>query len=603
MDFSDLKPIDSGGEIEEQIFCQLDYNNDEAVKTCEQLVKVADAINALMNKFGFPIYVDASYYKDVVRSCKPSADLKQTLIPVLSGEYIGPPPLSAICTAMVALYKYFVYYRHEREGRCRCKKSWSTCGVCGEHQYLQGNCQCGKTLVLGILFWIIPVMQKLLRGTTNYPVVSVPNNINIHSSAYEEIELILRLFSNFIVKRSDLGTMVPGDWTRTIIQKVPGFITQDMIKKRNHPEFKKLYDRLLELKQKSSQGYMELTLFTDETHNGSAFDGVQDVFNRTCKNLDVPIREIGITATGSEFQSAPGWDITPVYMGDGYMGITTYNGKTSPVLPGATIREQDFRIIEDEYPSMRIYLCELPSGLTLYDCLDKAKSYYKFWKIQNDHNGSYDSLEDDDKDALEIERRNWIRRMARDLVKIWKDLLTKEFPAGFIRPFKNVANCEIFYEAMEQAAKDDFHLLRFFGSPLPPEFGKPAKPLKKVMLYNYVLPGKKVLVVASSGRSVMGDSYHKSTRCFMDLFESQYTYNTMVQGTVGRSQGYNKQSIVLLREKYHNEITMYKEQGFPPDASNKNFGPRDLIKSKVGRKSKSAIIMPSSILKQGSYSQ
>ncbi len=139
----------------------------------------------------------------------------------------------------------------------------------------------------------------------------------------------------------------------------------------------------------------------------------------------------------------------------------------------------------------------------------------------------------------------------------------------FFRPFLENQPIDDLIEQLK-ILQGDYKIIKYFGSLDKEEFHD--KTIKEVV-DQYISEGDdKILIIAGGGRSRCGDSFPKECATFIDMsVESCCNWNSGLQGTLGRSMGYDKESTCYFLSKYCEDLLQF----INGSDNSKNYGLRD----------------------------
>lgn len=536
-----LHKIGRGGKIDIASFIQHEVTDKESKKVIDDIIDSCEYFNsALEHISAYPnIYLDYSKLKYQDPS---DTGWKESIQPVVEGKFKGVLTKEHILTMIHVMNVW-----HNKPD---------------SNIQIWGACQGAKTIIFDALFAMMPIIELLTNHQVAIPIINVPNNTNLSLSAIKELNVLFAVYDKIQVCQGKAA--VPFNYVRqTIMNKVINTeneaksTVECLVLQRNRSNI----ESFLNLHSKNGHEVGSIICFTDEMHFGSSEYGEINRWLDTYRkvNPDVKVREIGITATPGEALGSGNWVRVNSFISENYCGLTTYHGEKLVTISGRQVKIQEFKVIEDEFPEIEAYL--------------EMRSFKYLRYFVNVGNDSKKKINPDDFSPRE--RKHWMdmhqeykQEFAENIVQIYKSLVTPEFPIAFIRPFQQNIFCQELFDLMQEHLGDDldeYNLLKYFGEK-DDKFGNnrrgEERTIKEVLVDSYVKsPGRFCLVITGSGRSRMGDSYPPQCKHFIDLSESIFHWDTHIQGTSGRSQGFNKQSICFFKRNYVASFKKFLENG------------------------------------------
>jgi hypothetical protein len=526
---------------------EIDKVSDEESKDIgKAVVQSCSWLNDLCDELMPGLRFDTSKLENLLASQHISDAWKETCSPVKKGVYKGSFVKEQALTIFNVLFAYF--NEPDRD------------------IVILGPCQGAKTLVFAVCFLLLPILERLINRRIAIPFITTPSYKNLQLSTLQEVELVSKLYADIDVVYETTGERIHFNYVKEqILSKLgTGEKNWDNVVLCRH---RRQLNEFVESIAKEQQ--CVAINFIDELHHGSKKGSVIDDYEKYLKNTHpgLPLRRIGITATPSETWGIDRWQIIPMWMAPNYVGITIYNGEQLPTLSGQKPKMPELLAIEDEFPEFAKYLdlkeYESPSYFAKKRGIRSCQPWEQILRLHEKYRNQF----------------------AKAVFDIYKAKVTTEHPIFFLRPFAKVINCEDLFKRLEKIAKtegDNYCLLRFFGNALGPEFGNKRHPktVKLVLYDHFINKGKFCLVMTANGRSRMGDSYPKETRHYMDLVQNSCCWDSIIQSTVGRSMGFNKQSICYLRRDYRDAINEFIAGGCYD--KKKPFGPRTIYQDGHG---------------------
>lgn len=397
-----------------------------------------------------------------------------------------------------------------------------------------GACQSAKTIILAGAFLLLPVLGALRDQSTVVPVIDVPNRTNLSLSVVKELESLFSVYSQ--VKITLGRKSLPLQYVRDeIMDKVVRLRTtslptwQCMVFQRNGPAIRQFVNLL-----EQEHGEVMRVRMIDEIHYGSGKKSIQRDMDEPFEDDVDTWRRIGVTATPSENLTQYNWNVVPLWLDERHFtGVTRYNGERLPTISGNEPPLPQMISLEDAFPRLRPFV-----GVKRFDRETKA----------------------------------WQTSLAETLVRIVKDLTTSEYPVVFLRPFNRVACCAGLHARMVEITKGDtdFDFLQYYGDLSVDLFGDGRKTTRstiKEVLLDCFPPGgrKRCLVIAGSGRGQFGDSFPAHVKHFIDLTTSKSFWDAIIQSTLGRAAGFNKESIVYFSQAHLEEFLAFYDGGCKDD--------------------------------------
>lgn len=404
------------------------------------------------------------------------------------------------------------------------------------HQFLNddrdiliwGACQSAKTILLAAGVMLLPAFEYLYRGRRLIPAIDTPNRTNLSLSVVKELETLYAVYN--LVELVIDGDRLPLSYVKENIldhlvkERVSGGMPNwsSLIFQRNNSEIKKFIELM------KGQEIVRVR-FIDEIHYGSGQDSCQAVMDSPFVEDGELWRRIGVTATPSEVFTRFRWSVVPLWIDERhYQGVTRYNGRRLPTLSGEEPKRPTHRVIEDHFPSLGKYL-----GIK------------KFERLQPDQQ----------------------REMASELLKVYKSLVSPEFPVLFVRPLNYCNGLSRLLELMRELNNDpNYQFLKYFDE-LGDEFGidkKTTKRTVKEVLTDEYPPhgGKYCMVISGRGRSQFGDSYPKHVKYFIDLTNKTKSFwDNILQSTEGRAGGFGKESVIYYSQGYIEDFDRFFMDG------------------------------------------
>ena len=518
----------------------------EVVATCHKF-------SAAFQSLGINVRFDPTTLEQRIKH--PDSDWLQHCRPVVQKKFKGTMPDESIWTIALACAVYLQQYVEGEDGE--------------RHIVLWGATQLGKTLVFAGLFLILPILERLLYGRRAIPIINVPDKKNLSASSLKETELVMRLYGDISIhslsQEQGLQLTHVQDIIDDVCRKYPGENRStapglySLVLQRN-PSNEADYRYLASIKEKCPDDYTVID-FTDEIHWGSASKSIMASWQASLEGYRS--RRIGISATPSETWGSYQWVVVPMFVPPTYQGITSYNGIQLPTLDGHIVPIQRIESVEEHFPKLNLDVC-----------LARGKQYLhpsQWYEANSEHSDElWGCMSEEEREGITRRHKLMQRRWAKQIFSIFHELATDDYPIVFLRPFSTIAPCQLLYDYIENWQDDEHQVLKYFGSPLSPVFGEghTQKTLKEVLIDEYVLRHRKCLVLASSGRSRMGDSYPPQCATYIDLAQGvQSDWNTILQGTVGRSQGNFKNSTCYLRQEVASKLKHFIDNGCYDDSS------------------------------------
>jgi hypothetical protein len=475
---------------------------------------------------------------------------------------------------------------------------------------LWGACQGAKTIVFCFLVLFLPVLSKVRDDKLLIPIINCPNQNNLQISTQKELTTLYNLYSNVrFVDRATGKSESLGYVDDILVENLRPTkggegITDwgDLVLQRNLSNIKKFANI------KKSENAI-IVSFTDEIHLGAAVNSVADQMQKDFKecNPDITLRHIGVTATPSEIIESSEWNIIPMFIPANYRGITQYCGQQLPTISGEIPPVQDILVVEREFPNDEEFEnSEKYEDVSVFATSAGNHNHLisRVLKVQADiantrSKSRIDELKKDEKEALDElhpgglkEVKEWHRRhdayrgrFAEWIRHIYLSCVEKEYPFVFLRPFWHVNNCSDLDKRLQGLLDQKKDCVIQFYGPLDDAFA--GRSIREVLIENYYRNNLNGLVLATDGRSKMGDSYPKQCAHYIDLLSTRWCWNTYIQSTSGRSQGFKPKSVCYFTEAYATELLKFIEDGCWDEEMKKKYCQRSVYKDgKRGRPSR-----------------
>lgn len=539
----DLKLKPAVDLTESAMILQPVVTDDDAERIAREVIQSCEFLTHCFKAHGIEGYFDAS---EIEKMVKAGAYLgwKGYIAPVVQGKFKGVFTPEHILTITQVAYRYFEDMEFSSD-------DWTNDQL--RNILVWGSCQGAKTMIFSGCFMILPVMENVISRHCGHdriaiPVINTPNQKNLAVSSRKELESILNLYggvrfvcgqyseplSYVINEILDKHLQSPEDATKTI---------DDFVLQRNRTNIKKFCS----MSAKEYGGKVVGIHLEDEIHHGN---GVGSMLDKTLEkfqeeNPGVLARQIGVTATPAELLSQNKWTLVRMWMPDkGYMGITKYCGMELPTISGKRPPVQKFLCVEDEFPND--------------DGYEDTKAY-------EDITYFADKRELDLEDPWTLEAHMEYKSGFADWVfAAYHDSVDYKHPIFFLRPFRTVENCRDLLGRLTAICKkrnleESHRFLPYFDTPLHKMFGPSTRrrTLREVLIDNFIRAKTYCLVIATDGRSNMGDSFPAECGYYMDLFDDRGNWDIFVQSTAGRSGGFGKDSTCYFRRGYWKWLTQF----------------------------------------------
>lgn len=490
----------------------------------DHLASVVVTLNDAFNEFGIPIRVAAD---DVSDAFLRGRDAVNRFIAGESDGVLHEPQLLTFVEALASIL------------------TGPTMNIA-----INGVTQCGKTGTSNAMYFLGPILY-ILNGEKYATVMLTINRQASYDQTKTEFERFLDLYEFLkFYHRDGEPIVVDGDeffdlsynafWQTIMKAALPRELglnrTTDQIRTRSPAKTQMAGMRkLLDLAKDES---VILALLVDETHFGSEVGGTQaSIFEHILPELKSTTNKnifIGFSATNWELCNLP--NVAQIYhrLGPGYTGFNLFNGQIVDsrvtIKPPIYFSTTDF---QKQYGFARLE--EIRNN-----CYDDAQAFAKNRVLSKLHKGSWmyqRFVEEQFADIIHwalgvMPAAGYFRYVARDP--------NPQKGLGFALRFcRNNARADSFVEMLRQHLDPSIDLIKYYG-------GGNAVRVKEIIERRPNRDGPYVVVMTAAGR--LADSFPTNCTYFVDLTHQSQNYTALMQGTVGRATGYNKNSMIVLSD-------------------------------------------------------
>lgn len=421
-----------------------------------------------------------------------------------------------------------------------------------------GPCQGGKTGTMTLLFFIEPLCHAIMTGTEARPILSLVNQHTLDAQIKEEFQNFVNLHAYFGIRNGTeyfvreyfdhLGYEFTNthDWTDAVIRNSVAKIS----------EFRRV---LQECKERN----LVPKIFIDEIHNGSAVGGVLD---RWCGDLLAAAKDEDfdqchfrfVSATPFETIHIPNLRCVAHWIGPGYMGFPWFLKYQFPQTDGYTMKLPEFHRYR-----------------RLFGCMELCRESYKDIHAWLKHQQGIKDRNERFRLALDPANvRRW-RKYQRDFMTAIADIVDRLFHGDSyglrerqytdrrtgevkracgmcIRVASKNVNADDIADDLEKRLPANTAVIRGYGKHM-----KVGQSIQQMIDEQVFDQGHDSYVILVTGGARMGVYFPPSCAFFMDLTREAGNTTAFLQGLVGRAQGYNKDSVLLLSWKGYHDLEEY----------------------------------------------
>jgi hypothetical protein len=563
-----IPPV-QGGRLEETLFDNHEVLDD---KVALDLIDSCNTFNLIANKFTqnnyLPFTISLSYtkYKKILLTDRDilSNAYICAVKHINQGKFKGALAKESMITCVCVLSTFLKSMEEHMDG----SKEYRPIGI-------RGACQSAKTIVTSFLAMLLPPVAAFYTGNFNedqheksffLPIISGPNSLNICKGLFKELKTTLGIYEyiELIINGINYGSIV-----KLFDNNLTDIFGEDIENPRNCIIFNRNISKCKKIKSKLEKINANIAIlnFVDEIHVGS---GVNSVANKIKQELDLNCSDtitIGVTATPSELEGQAGWLMVDSTLNNDYSGPSYYAGGSLKKLNGDIPSTPIVKSIEDfPFPNGRYNIKDYQEDFTgrKNNKYKDIKKFYDYFKTPAER--PFDKLSKNQMANLIEEHEEYKNELAIKIIHFCKETITLENNILFLRLHGNNEDCNDLRTRMERFLDNkNYDCFAYYSEIEQPEITDVEEGItvKEYLLQNYVGKNRFCLILASSGRARMGDSFPKQCATFIDFFQPDKDgvhMNTILQGTLGRACGIGKNStcyfwegVVKIIENYINK--------------------------------------------------